>query len=288
MTKAKKKSRKKAVKLPKVTAKMKKIAKSLKLTNEREIADDFAQKLYQKMGHVVKSIVLFGSSVKGSSKPKSDIDIIIIVDDASIQWDDELIAWYREELGKLIRNNPYVKPLHINTVKLTTWWSEMMRGEPIVINIIRWGVPLIDFGGFFLPLKALLAQGKIKATNEMIYITLGRSPAHLVRCKVNLISALESLYWAFIDSSHAALIAAKISPPSPEHIPAMMREHLVEKGYVNKKYLGWYSEIYADMHKILHGEITEIDGAEIQEWRGRADEYLRVMALAVKKLTGRL
>jgi hypothetical protein len=39
-------------------------------------------------------------------------------------------------------------------------------------------------------------------------------------------------------------------------------------------------------HKILHQEITDIHGADLDVWRIRADEYLRAMAIAVKKLTG--
>ena len=259
---------------------------TLKLAKDSDIASDFANKVYKRIGKVIKSIILFGSAAKGISAPKSDIDIVIIIDDAAIQWDTELIAWYREELGKIISNNPYIRPLHINTVRLTTWWSEMIRGEPVVLNIIRWGVPLIDFGGFFNPLKALLIQGKLKGTPEMIYITLGRAPAHMARAKASLLNALEALYWAFVDSSHSALIAAKQSPPSPEHIPALLRESLVEKGHLKQKYLDWYRDIYTLTHKILRGELTDIQGNEIQLCRDRADEYIREMAIVTKKLTG--
>lgn len=287
----KKKAKKKTLKVIKplkASEKSKKIAKSLKLTNSQDIAYDFATKVYKKIGTPIKSIVLFGSAAKGVAHPKSDIDIIIIIDDATILWDDELTAWYREELGKIIRNNPYVKPLHVNTVRLTTWWNEMLRGEPVVINIIRWGLPLIDFGGFFAPLKALLASGKLKTTPEMIYITLGRAPTHLARAKLSLLNALESVYWSFVDSSHAALIAAKVPPPSPEHIPTMMEEHLVREGLTSKKYVKWYREIYSEMHKIRHGEITDYNASDLQEWREHADEFIREMALIVKKITGRI
>ena len=259
---------------------------TLKFSNEHDIAVDFANKIYKHIGTPIKSIILFGSAAKGVTTPKSDIDIVIVIDDASIQWDDELVAWYRQELGKIINQNPYSKPLHINTVRLTTWWQEMMRGEPVVLNIIRWGAPLIDFGGFFNPLKSLLIQGKLKCTPEMIYITLGRAPAHMLRAKVSMFNSLEALYWAFVDSSHSALIAAKQSPPSPEHIPAMMREQLVDRGLLKKKYLDWYKEIYIMTHKMLRGEISDINGATVQEWRERSDEYVRVMAETVKKLTG--
>lgn len=273
-------------KMPEPTKEEKKLVKTLNLTKDTEIAYDFAEKIYQRIGTPIKSIILFGSAAKGISKPRSDIDIIIVIDDASIQWDDTLVAWYREELGKTIKNNPYIKTLHVNTVKLTTWWDEMMRGEPVVTNVIRWGVPLIDFGGFLAPLKALLAQGRIKSTPEMIYVTLGRTPTHLARCKVNLVAAMEAVYWSFVDASQAALIAAKTSPPSPEHIPQVMKTHLVDKKILNPKYISWYSEVYSLTHQILHGEVTDVDGKEIQIWRERADEYIREMAIAVKKLTG--
>jgi predicted nucleotidyltransferase len=259
---------------------------TLKLSNENDIASDFASKVYKKIGTPIKSIVMFGSAAKGISAPKSDIDIVILIDDASIQWDDELVAWYREELGKIIKSNPYIKPLHINTVRLTTWWTELIRGEPVVLNIIRWGIPLIDFGGFFTPLKHMMVQGKLKGTPEMIYITLGRAPAHMIRAKVSMLNSLEAVYWAFVDSSHSALIAAKQSPPSPEHIPAAMREFLVDKGSLNKKYAEWYRDLYILTHKTMRGEMNDIDGKDVQLWRVRADEYIREMANVVKKLTG--
>ena len=262
------------------------VKKTMSLLSDKDIAYDFAEKVYQKIGKTIKSIVLFGSAAKGVSVKRSDIDIVIIIDDSTILWDQELIAWYREELGKLIKENPYVKPLHVNTVRLTTWWDEMIRGEPVVTNIIRWGEPLIDFGGFFAPLKALLAEGKIKSTPEMIFITLGRGPAHLLRCKASILSAMESLYWTFVDASHAALIAAKQSPPSPEHIADSLQEFLVNKKLLDKKYVDWYKGAYAITHKILHQEVTDIKGSELDLWRNRADEYLREMAIVVKKLTG--
>ncbi len=132
---------------------------TLKLKTERDIAMDFAEKAYQRFDKLIKSIVLFGSQTKGQSTPGSDIDIILIVDDATINFDETLIAWYREELGKLVQSNPYKKDLHINTVKLTTWWQDLIRGDPSAINIIRYGETLIDFGGFFKPLKIDLFSG---------------------------------------------------------------------------------------------------------------------------------
>lgn len=258
---------------------------TLKILNEHEIAMDFATKAYKKFSKLIKSIILFGSSVKQSATSTSDVDIIMIIDDSAIQWDQELIAWYREELGKLIRANPYKKDLHINTVKLTTWWQDLTRGDPVVINVIRYGESLIDFGGFFNPLKVLLQQGKIKSTPEAIYTCLQRAPQHLARSKAAELGAIEGIYWAMVDSAHALLMAAKIMPPSPEHVPILLKENFVDNGSLKMKYIVWYRDVYVLHRKIVHGDITDIKGIELDEWQERTDDFIGTMAKLIEKIS---
>ncbi len=257
---------------------------TLQILNEQDIAMDFATKTYKKFTKLIKSVILFGSSVKQTTVSGSDIDIIIIIDDSAVQWDAELIAWYREELGKLISSNPYKKELHINTVKLTTWWQDLMRGDPVVINVIRYGEPLIDFGGFFNPLKILLQEGKIKSTPEAIYTCLQRAPQHLARSKASELGAVEGIYWAMVDSAHALLISAKILPPSPEHIPILLKENFVDKNLLKMKYVIWYRDLHVLHRKIVHGDVIDIKGMELDEWQDRADEFINVMARLIEKI----
>jgi predicted nucleotidyltransferase/uncharacterized protein (UPF0332 family) len=256
---------------------------SLNLKLESDIAMDFAVKAYEKFDKIIKSIALFGSSVKQDEVAGSDIDIVVIIDDATIVWDQELIAWYREELDKLLRNNPYSKSLHINTIKLTSWWEDLMRGDPVVLNILRYGESLIDFGGFFEPLKFLLLSGKIKSTPEAIYDCLQRAPQHLARSKISELNAIEGLYWSMVDASHAALISAGLNPASPEHIPSDLKEVFVDKGLLKLKYAMWYRDLLMLHKQISHGEITELKGVEIDAWQEKAQEFLRVMAELVNQ-----
>ena len=258
--------------------------KTMLLATEREIAMDFAVKVYREFDKIIKSIVLFGSSAKKISTPESDIDIIIIIDDVSVKWDQELIAWYREELGNLMKKNPYTKSLHINTVKLSTWWQDLTRGDPVVLNILRFGDPLIDFGGFFTPLKVLLQEGKIKPTPEAIYTLLQRTPQHLARTRASLVNAIDGLYWAIVDSAHAALISANVMPASPEQIPEVLTKTFVDKKLLNKKYARDYAEIYALTKEILHGKRVEITGKEIDEWSEKANDFVRTMAELIDTL----
>ncbi|MFH1270002.1 MAG: nucleotidyltransferase domain-containing protein [Nanoarchaeota archaeon] len=257
---------------------------SLRLKSNQDIAMDFAVKAYKTFDKIIKSIILFGSTVKQTSSSGSDIDIIILIDDVSINWDQKLIAWYRQELDKLLKANPYEKTLHINTVKLSTWWEDLMRGDPIILNILRQGESLIDLAGFFEPLKYLLIKGKIKATPEAIYSCLQRAPMHIQRSKTAEMNSVEGLYWAMVDSAHAALIAANISPPSPEHIASELKETFVNSGKLKMKYAVWYRDLLVLHKDIAHGRIHDLKGADIDEWQDRTEEFLEVMARLVNSL----
>jgi len=257
---------------------------TLKIKTERDIAMDFAQKVYRRFDKLIKSIILFGSTIKQTQTVGSDIDLIIIIDDATVKFDEKLILWYREELSKIVQANPYKKDLHINTVKLTTWWQDLSRGDPTIINIIRYGETLIDFGGFFDPLKILLQEGKIRPTPEAIYTALNRVPLHIRNSKIAEISAIEGCYWAFVDSSQALLMAIKVLPPSPEHIAVLLKENFVDKNLLKIKYVVWFRDLH-DLHrKIMHGEIKDLEGKIIDEWQERAEEFLNIALKLIEEI----
>lgn len=257
---------------------------TMKIAGEREIAMDFAMKVYGKFDQMIKSIVLFGSSAKKIAVAGSDIDIVVIIDDVSVRWDEELIAWYREELGKLISTNPYRKSLHINTVKLSTWWDDMMKGDPVVINVLRYGDALIDFGGFFAPLRLLLKQGKIRSTPEAIYTLLQRAPGHMTRARQSMVAVADGLYWTMVDSAHAALISAGVMPASPEEIGDVLTRHFVDKKMLKGKYVKSYEEIRDVVKSIAHGERSRIKGKDLDRWFDMTDDFLAEMARLVDSL----
>lgn len=285
--KIRKKSIKKPVKkrAPKLKPDKRKIP-TLRLQTDHEIALDFATKAYQKFNNVVKSIVLFGSTVKQSAVPGSDIDIIIVVDDISIKWDQQTIAWYRKELDLILMANPYTKNIHINTIKLSTWWNDLMVGDPVLVNVLRYGEVLVDFAGFFEPLKHLLLTGQIKSTPEAIYNSLNRAPQHLLRSKAAELSSIEGLYWCMVDSSHAALMSMHVTPPSPEHIAADLKEHFVNAGKLKMKYVDWYRELHVLHKRIAHGELRDLRGVQIDLWQDRTEDFLDTMTKLIKSIIG--
>lgn len=293
MKKKKKVSKKKEIKKPKVKPK-KKIVKVIKkqappvrtIRTDKKIAMDFAEKVQIRFDRLVKASILFGSQTKeqGTATSSSDIDIILVVDDAAIDWDLELMAWYREELGKLIAKQEYGKTLHINTVKLTTWWEDLLHGDPVVINILRYGEALIDYGGFFNPLKALLLKGKIRSTPEAIQAALQRAPWHIARSRAAEAAAIEGSYWAMVDSAQAALMTAGKIPPSPEHIPELLKETFVDSGMLKLNYIKGMGEIYALHKEIAHGKINDIKGEELDEWQELAERFLSEMTRIINSI----
>ncbi len=251
---------------------------------DKEIAMDFATKVHRKFDHLIKASVLFGSQTTSEIKPGSDIDIVIVIDDAAINWDMELTAWYREELAKVISEQDYGRDLHINTIRLTTWWRDLLHGDPVILNILRQGQVLIDLAGFFSPLKVLLMQGKMHATPEAVYSALQRSPMHLTRSKLAMLGAIEGAYWCMVESAQAALITLGKLPPSPEHVTKMLHENLVETGILKSDYVKWYRDIYVLHKQIAHGEIKQVKAVEIEAWQERAENFMKTMVGIIDKL----
>ena len=247
-----------------------------------KISYDFAAKVYKKFGSVVLSVVLFGSAAKGTAKAESDIDIVIIIDNVSMVWDEEVIAWYREELFNLIKVDPHRDQLHINTVTLAAFWDNIRAGDPAIMNMLRYGVALVDLG-FFEPLKYLLLQGRIRPSPEAVYTVLTRVPWHLLRSRVKTLSAIEDLYWATVDAAHSALMVYGHSPPSPEHIAELLQQVFVKRGKLNGKYVDWFEELYDLSHDVKNHKVHRVPGDEYEKWYNRVLDFAKVMETLTKQ-----
>lgn len=247
------------------------------LERDYKIAYEFAFKVQKKFKEIVKSVILFGSVAKQTAKKTSDIDLVILVDDASIKWDGEAIAWYQEELKKIVSKETEGDKLHINTVTLSSFWENVTIGEPAAINILRYGIPVLD-PGFVMPLKFLLYQGRIRPSQEAIYNCAGRVPWHIFRGKIKLLGAIGDFYWAFVDAAHAPLMQAGHTPPSPEHVAALLEKVFVQHKKIEQKYADWMREIYELAHRIKNNEIPSLPGRTYDVWLKRTEEFTQVMA----------
>lgn len=231
------------------------------------IAREFAKRVYQEFGTFVKALILFGSVTKGQRMAKeADIDILIVIDDVSINLSRELTQTYRIITEKILADMPDSDRLHVQSMKFSSWWEYVRAGDPVAINVLRYGISLIDTG-IFDPLQALLDNGRIRPTREAIYTYFTMAPASVHRAKDHLLSAMVDLYWATIDAAHAALMSLGEIPPSPEHVADLLEAKMVKKGLLKKKYADIMRQNYITFKKIIHRDIKEVDGNDYDQYK---------------------
>lgn len=238
---------------------------------ELKIAHEFAKQSYKEFGSFLKAVVIFGSLVRNNKKV-GDIDVLLIIDDVSITLTPEVMETY-----KIISENLVLgisSRLHVTTLRLTTFWEYIKVGDPIIINMLRDGVPLIDTG-FFEPLQRLLFQGRIKPTYESIYSYFQRSTKTLHNSKLHLLQGTIDLYWAVIDAAHAALMAVGEMPPTPEHAADLIHEKLVKTKMLEERYSVIMRNFYYLFKQILHREVREISGEHYMHYYKQAEDFVQ-------------
>lgn len=255
--------------------------------NRKEIAEIFAKKTLEKYGDLIKAIVMMGSVAREEFKPKSDIDIFVIIDDTKNEISGEELEKIDQELEKIAESIPEAwkkingeKILLISLqpiYTLTEFWDYARVAHPIIYNFIKEGIPLYD-SGFFMPLKRLLEKGKIPATREAIENYMENVPKKLGRLKtVKLLMIAEDCYYAMLNSAQAVLMFLGLSPPVPSKAYYEVKKHLVDNNLLEQEYADWLKEIIEIRKKIEHREIKEVSGKFVDEWEKRAEKFFERM-----------
>ena len=233
-----------------------------------------ANEIYKELGSLIRAVVVFGSTARRTKQPGGDIDLLVIIDDLIMSMSPEVVEAYR-----IIVQNSIVRvstKLHVTTMRFTSFWEYMRNGDPIAINLLRDGVALID-SGFFDPMQVLLKRGKIRPTQESIWTYYARAPNTLHNSKWHLLQAVIDLYWAVIDSAHAALMKVGEIPPTPEHVADLMEQKLVKRKMLEHKYVLIMRNFYRLMKMVTHREIVEIKGEEFERYYRIAEDFVSRM-----------
>jgi len=245
-------------------------------------ATKFAHNIQKELGEFLKAVVLFGSSVRpiDDGRNAHDIDLLLVVNDLTIVASPEVITAYRVIVDNTAAK--VSKRLHINTMKMTSMWDYARNGDPLLINILRDGVPLYDTG-FFEPMQALLGQGRIRPTKEAVWAYYGRAPLTLRNAEKHLLQAAIDLYWACVDSAHAALMHMGQTPGLPSHVPRMISEHLVKKKLVHRSAPGTMEFFFKLQKDINKREKRTVTGKEFDKWRQEAKSFVQMMKEVISK-----
>jgi uncharacterized protein (UPF0332 family) len=207
--------------------------------------------------------------------------ILVILDDVSIILTKEILQTYRVIIEKIMWQ---IEPnkLHVQSMRWTSFWDYVRAGDPVATNILRYGYALIDTG-FFDPLQALLDRGRIRPSQESIYTYYTMAPASLYRSNEHILHAVMDLYWACIDSAHAALMAEGETPPSPDHVADMLDKDLVEKNLTTKRHSNIMRLMYKTFKQIVHKETSNVSGEDYEKLKKQANEFVKEMKKIIER-----
>jgi len=239
-------------------------------------AKEFAKKVLDEYDGMIKCVVMMGSAVRGEFKPKSDIDIFVVLDDVTYDLDKEKVEKIDEEMEEIAEEISERISLH-PSYTLTEFWDYARVGHPIIYNFIKEGIALYDTG-FFTPIKRLLEMGKIPTTREAVENYMENAPKRLMRARtVKLLMLAEDCYYALLNTAQAVLMFMGLPPPVPSKAYQEVRKHLVEPGILEPQYAEWLREIIEVRKKIEHKELTEVSGAFVDVWLDRAEKFVNKM-----------
>tara|TARA_Y100000310_G_C20664359_1_gene806620 strand:+ start:1101 stop:1898 length:798 start_codon:yes stop_codon:yes gene_type:complete len=243
------------------------------------VARKFAKEIYDEFQNFISVITVFGSTV--TKKKNNDIDMLVILDDVRIVLEDELIQTYRVIVEKTILDVD--ARIHVQTMRLTTFWEYIRSGDPVAVNILRTSISLVD-SGFFDPLQALLDGGRIRPSQEAVYTYFTMAPKTLFKARDHVLTGMMDLYWACIDASHAALMAMGEIPPNPAKVPEMLDKILVKKNYLKKSHVKTVQDLYNISKKITNRQIREVTGKDFERYYSQAKEYVDAIQRIIEKL----
>lgn len=250
-------------------------------TADYTTAEKFSKRLEKELGDFLKAVILFGSAGRAEKTAyENDIDVLIIVNDLTIVISPEVIEAYRIITERVAAGTS--RRLHITTLKMSAFWDYVRAGDPIAINMLRDGVPLFDIG-FFEPLQMLLFNGKIRPSEESIWVYFSRAPTTLLNSRWHLLQASLDLYWAVIDAAHAALMRVGEIPPSPSKVSHMIRLKLVKPGMVQKKYADVMEFFFELSKKITHRQLQSVTGKQYEEYYKSANDFVNKMLSVVER-----
>ncbi|MFW5704393.1 MAG: nucleotidyltransferase domain-containing protein [Nanoarchaeota archaeon] len=251
--------------------------KNYHLENLR-IARNFSKEIITEMKDLVRSIVLFGSNSKNTQNKNSDVDIMVVLDNVSVFVSPELREAYHVIVGNL--TNKISNKLHILTMNLSDLWDMARKGDPVLINILRFGVPLFD-RDLVEPLQYLLEIGKIKPTRESMYNYISRSKVLLDETKNHLENAVLDLYYSVVDIVHSVLIMEKITPPSPKDMPAIYSKAFKGKKIENlSKEIEFFYDLakkieYRNLDVKIDGKLFDGAKKKAEKIVSEIDSYIR-------------
>ncbi|MGC8993501.1 MAG: nucleotidyltransferase family protein [Candidatus Aenigmatarchaeota archaeon] len=242
--------------------------KDVKLVEKNEIEErkkvlieksvKFMNEIRKKFGEIVKSVLIFGSVVRGDLKKSSDADVWVILDDTSLKTSVDFEKM-REEILLIAEG---IKDLHVQTTNLTEFWQWVRMGSPELINFLRYGLVIYD-SGFVKPIQRMLQLGLLPPSEEVIKIKARASEIRFEKIKQDLKNTVFDLRYCASDIIQAAVMYLYKEQPDPKDIPKYL-EKMINENKIEKEFLDKWNELNKLWKDIDHQIVKEIDANYLQ------------------------
>ena len=224
-------------------------------TNQKDAIEKvvkFTNTIRKQYGELIKSVLIFGSVVKGTMVKGSDVDVWIIVDDT--------VTKATEDLNKVIDHIYLVasemKEIHIQAHTLTEFWQSIRVGSPEFSNFLRYGLAIYDTG-FIKPIQRMLQMGLIPPSDETISLKARAASTRYRKIKLDIKSMVFELRYTALDIVQAVVMHYYKETPDYKKAPEFL-EKLVKQKKLEKEYVDKFVQLDKLWKDIDHGDIKEV------------------------------
>ena len=254
-----------------------------------KIGQEFSQKLIAKFKKTVKAVVIYGSTATGKQNKKSDIDVFVIMDDTKVEQEipPEIKERIWNEMLRLAKDTNELITLQA-FMFITEFWENLRVAEPVLIAILRNGVPVFDVG-VFMPAKRMLLRGKIPTTYEAVDKKITAAPQFVEFAQGRIKSAGHYLEQAMATAGNAALMFMGKMPVNKEDVPKTLQRTFVDQQLLEARYVKGAEEIRVFAKSLEHKKGDELKdvGAETDKHLKMTDDYVKRMQKLIKELEQR-
>ncbi len=242
-----------------------------------EKAEEFSDKLLDKLGDKVKCVAVYGSVPEGRHTHESDIDTFVVLDDTKLEKGvpQEAKDKIRKKVTKLAKETDDRITIQYFSF-LTDFWESIKDGEPLIVGVLRKGEPVYDTG-IFMPAKRMLERGKIKSTTEAVKKRLKMAAAGYKKCEKQIRSSIpHKLEQAMANAGQAPIMLMGKTPPNKEDVGKALEEMFVENDMLDEKFVDIANKIH-DFNDVAEKNPQEVTAEQVQEHMEMTDDFIREM-----------
>ncbi|MEM1577821.1 MAG: nucleotidyltransferase domain-containing protein [Candidatus Pacearchaeota archaeon] len=230
----------------------------------------------------VRSIFIYGSSVRKGIQKGHDIDILVIYDDSLENPELEKINFFQELITTKAKKEELI--LHFQPPKpISLWWKLIKEGEPWAISALKDSIILYDNTEFIKTIKKLLRKSKLYSIDLKVEKLITRAVERFISVRNELAKAAWLLLNTMTTASQIMLSFLSIYTVSANETRDMLIKNKNELG-ISDIFIEWYDELIKINEKIAKGTMSEFKASEIDLWSKRVSYYIRVSEDIIIKL----